>query len=104
MTMEESSRQVPWQSYYGPNLGYVQDQYEKYVADPGTVDPAYRELFDQWGEPPQSEYSAASMIDYKLQGPRQALRDILIRTHYRKRLQPGKWCGTSVNTDIWLHK
>uniref|UniRef100_A0AAE9PQA8 2-oxoglutarate dehydrogenase E1 component N-terminal domain-containing protein n=1 Tax=Paenibacillus polymyxa TaxID=1406 RepID=A0AAE9PQA8_PAEPO len=69
MTMEESSRQVPWQAYYGPNLGYVQDQYEKYVADPGTVDPAYRELFDQWGEPPQSEYSAASMIDNKLQGP-----------------------------------
>ncbi|MEK3948246.1 2-oxoglutarate dehydrogenase E1 component [Paenibacillus sp. FSL H7-0703] len=69
MTMEESNRQVPWQAYYGPNLGYVQDQYEKYVADPGTVDPAYRELFDQWGEPPQSEYSAASMIDNKLQGP-----------------------------------
>lgn len=100
MTMEESSRQVPWQAYYGPNLGYVQDQYEKYVADPGTVDPAYRELFDQWGEPPQSEYSAASMIDNKLQGPPQVLWGTLTRTHCRKRLQQGKWCGISVNTDI----
>lgn len=68
MTMEDSSRQVPWQTYYGPNLGYVQDQYEKYVTDPGAVDPAYRELFDQWGEPPQTE-SADSVIDYKLHGP-----------------------------------
>lgn len=54
MTMADSSRPVPWQTYYGPNLGYVQEQYDKYVQDPGSVDPADRQLFEQWGEPPQS--------------------------------------------------
>ncbi|PYI51892.1 2-oxoglutarate dehydrogenase E1 component [Paenibacillus flagellatus] len=42
----------PWQGYAGPNLGYVQEQYERYAADPESVDPAFRELFARWGAPP----------------------------------------------------
>ncbi|MFF2480664.1 2-oxoglutarate dehydrogenase E1 component [Paenibacillus sp. NPDC058071] len=43
----------PWASYYGPNLGYVQEQYELYKQNPESVVPEYRELFARHGEPPQ---------------------------------------------------
>ncbi|MFM9277006.1 2-oxoglutarate dehydrogenase E1 component [Paenibacillus jiagnxiensis] len=62
MTMADSDRQVPWQTYYGPNLGYVQEQYENFIKDPASVDPTYRQLFEQWGEPPQSEGSGVPVI------------------------------------------
>lgn len=41
----------PWQKYHGPNLGYIQDQYEKFLQDPQSVEPGYRELFASWGPP-----------------------------------------------------
>lgn len=51
MTIDESNRPSLWQSYYGPNLGYLQEQYEKYKQDPNSVDEGYRELFERNGEP-----------------------------------------------------
>ncbi|ANE46929.1 2-oxoglutarate dehydrogenase [Paenibacillus swuensis] len=45
----------PWQAYLGPNLGYIQEQYDLYLADADSVIPEYRELFDRYGEPPQTE-------------------------------------------------
>ncbi|MDF2724213.1 MAG: 2-oxoglutarate dehydrogenase [Paenibacillus sp.] len=36
-----------WKSYYGPNLGYVQEQYERYLADPNSVDSSFREMFER---------------------------------------------------------
>ncbi|MFI2858346.1 2-oxoglutarate dehydrogenase E1 component [Paenibacillus sp. JSM ZJ436] len=42
----------PWEKYHGPNLGYIQEQYEKFLEDAESVDPAYRELFANWGPPP----------------------------------------------------
>jgi len=45
----------PWQKYHGPNLGYIQDQYEKFLQDPQSVEPGYRELFASWGPPPALE-------------------------------------------------
>ncbi|WP_036710528.1 2-oxoglutarate dehydrogenase E1 component [Paenibacillus pinihumi] len=47
-----SSTQSPWQTYSGPNLGYINEQYELFLRDPDSVEPAYRTLFEQWGEPP----------------------------------------------------
>lgn len=44
--------QHPWDAYTGPNLAYIQAQYERYAADPEAVEPSYRELFDRWGAPP----------------------------------------------------
>lgn len=40
-----------WQQFYGPNLGYVEEQYELYKEDPEAVDPSLRELFDRHGAP-----------------------------------------------------
>ena len=51
----------PWESYYGPNMGYVQEQYELFTQDPGAVTPAYRELFEQWGAPPMSGRGAETL-------------------------------------------
>jgi len=45
----------PWRTVYGPNLGYVQEQYELYESDPNSVDPTFRELFARVGAPPASE-------------------------------------------------
>ncbi|MBD2846086.1 2-oxoglutarate dehydrogenase E1 component [Paenibacillus sp. IB182496] len=47
-----SQRQDPWQAYYGPNLGYVQEQYERFLKDPSSVEPGFRELFGRHGAPP----------------------------------------------------
>lgn len=42
----------PWQTYYGPNLGYVQEQYERYLSNPTSVDQTFQHLFSLWGAPP----------------------------------------------------
>src|SRR5262249_33432221 len=34
--------------FYGPNAGYVVEQYEQYQRDPGSVPPATRALFERW--------------------------------------------------------
>ncbi|GGL43372.1 2-oxoglutarate dehydrogenase E1 component [Sporolactobacillus putidus] len=41
----------PWQSFSGLNLGYVDEQYDKFLEDPDTVDLTLRDLFDKWGRP-----------------------------------------------------
>ncbi|HEX7057185.1 MAG TPA: 2-oxoglutarate dehydrogenase E1 component [Bacilli bacterium] len=48
-----------WSTFYGPNLGYINEIYEQYCQDPESIDPSLRQWFDQWGAPPQA-YSAAA--------------------------------------------
>ncbi|MDK8183574.1 2-oxoglutarate dehydrogenase E1 component [Paenibacillus sp. UMB4589-SE434] len=57
MSVGTSNRGWAWEQYYGPNLGYVQEQYEEYVINPEAVDAQYRELFEQYGPPPMDSYS-----------------------------------------------
>ncbi len=52
MAADNNISRSPWEQYYGPNLGYIQEMYEKYVENPETVDPVYRETFAQFGAPP----------------------------------------------------
>ena len=40
--------------FYGPNLGYVLELYERYTEEPGSVDEGTREFFETWS-PPQAE-------------------------------------------------
>lgn len=40
-----------WRNFYGPNLGYVEEQYELYKEDPNQVDPSLREMFEKYGAP-----------------------------------------------------
>ena len=37
-----------WREFHGPNAGYVWELYERYCADPGSVDPATAAIFGQW--------------------------------------------------------
>ncbi|MFT5194745.1 MAG: 2-oxoglutarate dehydrogenase E1 component, partial [Candidatus Promineifilaceae bacterium] len=34
--------------FYGPNAGWLWEQYEKYSADPESVAPSTKQLFEQW--------------------------------------------------------
>ena len=36
-----------WDEFYGPNAGYVLEQYERYRQSPDAVDGATRAFFDQ---------------------------------------------------------
>ena len=36
-----------WERFYGPNAGYVLELYERYQADPTSVDEATRAFFEQ---------------------------------------------------------
>jgi 2-oxoglutarate dehydrogenase E1 component len=47
----------PWASYLGPNLGYVQEQYERFISNPDSVESAFRTLFTTFGEPPAESES-----------------------------------------------
>ena len=47
---EESIKRF-WGEFHGPNMGYVEEQYDLYKKDPNAVDPSVKELFDQYGAP-----------------------------------------------------
>ncbi|QQZ11149.1 2-oxoglutarate dehydrogenase E1 component [Heyndrickxia vini] len=53
--MKQQASKGFWESFSGPNLGYVMEVYEKYVNDPESVDPEMRALFEEWGAPAISE-------------------------------------------------
>lgn len=52
MAAEKSGIGSPWGDLFGPNLGYVQDQYELYLNEPEAVEDELKELFERWGAPP----------------------------------------------------
>lgn len=78
-----------WQQFYGPNLGYVEEQYELYKEDPEAVDPSLRELFDRHGAPkwldqsePHEGASAGGISTAEVKKVTSALRYIAaIRRH-----------------------
>src|SRR5437762_7432605 len=41
-------------TFYGPNAGYVLEQYERYLQNPANVDTATRAIFDTWALEDQS--------------------------------------------------
>lgn len=43
-----------WNKFYGPNIAYVLELYEKYRQDPNSVDETTRKFFNQWPPPPQA--------------------------------------------------
>jgi len=55
MSVDNEKMQELWQQFFGPNLGYVQEQYDIYLQDAEAVSPQYRELFAQYGAPPRVE-------------------------------------------------
>ncbi|WP_028399429.1 2-oxoglutarate dehydrogenase E1 component [Ectobacillus panaciterrae] len=52
MTKKKTITNNPWFKFHGPNLGYVIEQYDRYVTEGDSVDPELKELFENWGAPP----------------------------------------------------
>jgi 2-oxoglutarate dehydrogenase E1 component len=44
--------------FYGPNAGYVQELYDRYLQDPASVDAETRAIFDRGFSPPTTTYPA----------------------------------------------
>lgn len=55
MSADNLKRDQVWKAYYGPNLGYVQEQYELYEQNPDLVEPTFRDLFVRLGPPPSTD-------------------------------------------------
>ncbi|WP_458415081.1 2-oxoglutarate dehydrogenase E1 component [Schinkia sp. CFF1] len=49
--MKNSKQQEVWEKFYGPNIGYIYEQYEQYLENPDAIDPAMKALFDESGSP-----------------------------------------------------
>ncbi|WP_028775973.1 2-oxoglutarate dehydrogenase E1 component [Shimazuella kribbensis] len=65
----KDKEKLPWDDLYGPNLAYILGQFEQYTKDPESVDPALKELFEQWGSPtepsPDSQTNVVSPTDLR---------------------------------------
>jgi len=51
VTQSEESSQRFWGTFHGPNMGYVEEQYEQYKEDPTMVEPSIKKMFEQYGAP-----------------------------------------------------
>ncbi|TFE23312.1 2-oxoglutarate dehydrogenase E1 component [Cohnella luojiensis] len=58
MSDDNEVMQGLWEQFFGPNLGYIQEQYDIYLQNSEAVSPQYRELFAQYGAPPRAETGA----------------------------------------------
>jgi len=63
MSVDNEKMQELWQQFFGPNLGYVQEQYDIYLQNPEAVSPQYRELFSQYGAPPRTDAATAYSVN-----------------------------------------
>lgn len=47
----KGSNENIWEQFHGPNMGYIEEQYDLYLEDPERVDSSLREVFEQYGAP-----------------------------------------------------
>ena len=77
--------------FYGPNLGYVLELYERYREDPESVDERTREFFETWS-PPRVDGRAPSAVagvdEDKIVGAVKYIRAIRDFGHRAARLDP----------------
>jgi len=79
--------------FYGPNLGYVLELYERYREDPESVDEHTREFFETWSPPRVNGRAAAGTADVaadveKDVGASKFIRHIRDFGHMAARLDP----------------
>ncbi|WP_281976088.1 2-oxoglutarate dehydrogenase E1 component [Halobacillus litoralis] len=56
---KQGSTQNFWEIFHGPNMGYIEEQFEQYENDPSAVDPSLKEIFDEHGAPDWMEGGTA---------------------------------------------
>ncbi|MFD1017600.1 2-oxoglutarate dehydrogenase E1 component [Thalassobacillus hwangdonensis] len=49
-----------WENFHGPNMGYLEEQYELYTESPDNVEDSLREIFDEHGAPDWMSAAAAN--------------------------------------------
>lgn len=59
MAQSAEPKQAFWGKFYGPNMGYVEEQYDVYKEDPDAVDPSLKSMFDTYGAPVWPQANAA---------------------------------------------
>ncbi|RYG72900.1 2-oxoglutarate dehydrogenase E1 component [Lentibacillus lipolyticus] len=69
MAQNEESQERFWESFHGPNMGYIEEQYEIYKEDPASVDSSLRELFDKHGAPDWVRHSKGAAQQTAQSGP-----------------------------------
>ncbi|WP_226038266.1 2-oxoglutarate dehydrogenase E1 component [Aquibacillus saliphilus] len=50
MTQKESNERF-WRNFHGPNMGYLEEQYETYLENPEAVDVSLKDMFEEHGAP-----------------------------------------------------
>lgn len=78
------------QAFHGPNAGYLMELYERYLADPNTVDEAARALFAQWAAAENaSAATAENTLDVtRTVGAARLIRYIRELGHLAARIDP----------------
>ncbi|GAA0429385.1 MULTISPECIES: 2-oxoglutarate dehydrogenase E1 component [Virgibacillus] len=51
MAQSEESNERFWSEFHGPNMGYIEEQYDLYKEDPEAVDPSIKQMFNEHGAP-----------------------------------------------------
>ncbi|WP_407270035.1 2-oxoglutarate dehydrogenase E1 component [Radiobacillus sp. PE A8.2] len=51
MVTQQESKERFWENFHGPNMGYVEEQYDLYLESPNDVDETLRNIFDTYGAP-----------------------------------------------------
>src|SRR5262245_61092515 len=79
-----------WNDFHGPNAAYVLELYDRYLADPESVDAATRAFFQQWK--PADEAGAAvaaapAAVD-KIVGTVNLAQSIREHGHFAAQLDP----------------
>ncbi len=69
MAQSEESHERFWESFHGPNMGYIEEQYELYKEDPAAVDSSLKELFDKHGAPERVRHTSESAQQVTQSGP-----------------------------------
>src|SRR5690625_3965606 len=63
VTQNGDSTQGFWKNFHGPNIGYIEEQYELFKEEPEKVDPTIQELFQKYGAPQWIDKSDQVYVD-----------------------------------------
>ncbi len=77
--------------FFGPNLGYVLELYERFKEDPGSVDERTRAFFEEWGPPQEPSVADGVSVETdveKVVGATKWIRHIRDFGHLAAQLDP----------------
>ncbi|ASK60932.1 2-oxoglutarate dehydrogenase E1 component [Virgibacillus phasianinus] len=73
MAQNEESNERFWEKFYGPNIGYVEEQYDLFKEDPESVDPSLKEVFEEHGAP---EWTHSNNVEAQAVSASTSINDI----------------------------